>query len=341
MSAVRTPTRPRPTAARPILVAAALVALIGACGLARLMLGPRVFLLGDLWLVATGQATTFAAFSVLQDRLPALVAAALAGIGLSLAGALYQRLLGNPLASPDIIGIGYGASAATVIGMLVLGWSGLALAGAALLGAVMVAAAIMLLAASRAGGFGDRLVLAGIAIGAMLAGVVQFLVSRADVRVAQGALRWLSGDVTGVAWLDLAILAGGVGVLAVAAGLLSRPLAVLELGDDTARSLGVRAGAVRIAVIAVGAALTAVVVAFIGPLAFVALMAHPLARRLGGGRGGLALTALTGAALTVAADLASAHLFGLGSGVPAGLVTGALGAPFLLWQLARTREARA
>lgn len=174
--------------ARVGLVSAGLVLLLVLAAWARLSLGARIASPAQLLEVFSGGGRGALRFMVLQDRLPAVVAAVLAGAALALSGGLFQRLLRNPLASPDIIGVGYGASAATVIGMLVLGVSGWALTGLALVGALAVAAAILAMSLGK-GDMGARLVLSGLAIGAALAAVVNLLLTRTDVRSAADADR--------------------------------------------------------------------------------------------------------------------------------------------------------
>lgn len=324
-------------AGRVTLVCTALVVLLVVAAGTRLALGARIASPSDIFAVLTGGGRGALRFMILEDRLPAVVAAILAGAALALAGGLFQRLLRNPLASPDVIGVGFGASAASVFGMLVLGWGGWLLTGASLLGALLVSGAILLMSLGK-GDMGARLVLSGIAIGAALSAVVNLLLTRTDVRQAADALRWLTGSVTDVSWAQLAVLAPALVVLLVCAAWVARWLGLLELGDDAARALGLRVTGARSAIVGVGAALCAVAVAVVGPLAFVAFMSHPLATRLLGRRGNLAVTTLTGSTLVVVSDLVAAHLFGIGHGLPVGVVTGALGAVFLLFLLTRERS---
>jgi len=331
---VTTMTRVR-TRAGGVVLCLVLITLLAAS--TRLALGTRIAAPGDILAVLTGGGRGALRFMILQDRLPAVISSVLAGAALAVSGGLFQRLLRNPLASPDVIGVGYGASAATVFGMLSLGLSGWWLTGFALVGAIAVGAAILAMALGGRD-LGTRLILSGIAIGAALVAVVNLLLTRTDVRTAGDALHWLTGSVTDSSWPQLAALAGSLVVLLALTAWVAPGLALLELGDDTARSLGRRAGALRVGVVVLGAALTAVAVAVVGPLAFVSLMAHPLATRLLGGRGNLAVTALTGTTLVVVADLISAHLFGLSSGLPVGVLTGVIGAVFLLTLLSRERS---
>jgi iron complex transport system permease protein len=317
------------------------IAVFLAIGMVRMSLGTHPAAPSDVVDVLVGGGRPSLRFQILDDRLPSWAAAVLSGAGLAVSGGLFQRLLGNPLASPDIIGVGYGATAATVIGLLIFSLTGAALTVFALAGALLTVTIILGLSALAPGQtgvgkrLGDRMILAGIALGAMLLATVQYVLSRAQLRSAGEALHWLSGDVTNLSWTDLGGLAACLVFLFICVWVLHLRLGVMELGDDTAQALGVRPQLIRVSVVAIGAALTAVVVAVVGPLAFVALMSHPIALRVVGGRGNLVVTALVGATVVAASDLLAAHLFGLSAGVPAGVVSGAFGAPFLLWLLAK------
>jgi iron complex transport system permease protein len=126
-------------------------------------------------------------------------------------------------------------------------------------------------------------------------------------------------------------------VLLPAAIALQRSLRALELGDDTARALGSRTELSRAALLAVAVALVALAVSVAGPIVFVALVAGPIANRLlGPATGGIAAAALVGAAMLLSADLVAEHL--LPTPLPTGVVTGAVGAPYLLWLLATTNR---
>ncbi|TFD44762.1 iron ABC transporter permease [Cryobacterium frigoriphilum] len=277
-------------------------------------------------------------FIVLTLRLPRLTLAVLVGVAFALSGALFQTVLRNPLASPDIIGVTGGASAAAVFGMLVLGFGSLGTSLAAFAGALIVAAAIYLLA-WRGGVVGYRFVLIGVGVAFMVQGLLSYLLSRAELRNAQEALLWLVGSVSGARWDDIAVVALLLVVLLPVVALLSGRLRALQLGDETATSLGVNAERSRLAVLAVAVGLAAVATAAVGPLAFVAFVAAPIARRLVG-TGGLALipAALVGVLITIVADFAAQHLLPGDLQLPAGIITGAIGAPYLLWLLATSNK---
>ncbi|GAB7036787.1 MULTISPECIES: FecCD family ABC transporter permease [Catenuloplanes] len=287
-----------------------------------------------------GQGTRRDTFVIMDVRLPRVLVALLAGAAFGLSGALFQSLVHNPLASPDVIGVTMGASAAAVTCTVVLGVVGAAVSAGAFAGALATAALIYLLAWRR-GVSGYRLVLVGIGVGAVLSSIVSYLMSRADVTSAQQALVWLTGSLNARSYEHVWPLLTGVAVLLPAALLLARGLRVLGFGDETARGLGARVETLRLSILVTGVALAAFATAAAGPVPFVAFVAGPIARRLVGERT-LALipAALVGAVVMVASDLVAQRLLG-DRALPVGVVTGAVGAPFLLWQLASAnREGR-
>ena len=284
-----------------------------------------------------------ASFIVMEDKLPRAVVGGLTGAAFGLSGALFQTMLRNPLASPDVIGISYGASAAAVAAIVVFGASGAVVSGAALAGALGVAALIYAIsrrgalgaAAGRGDAAGNRLILAGVGIAAALQAVVSFLMTRADIRTAADALVWLNGSLNAASWERAGVLGLALLVLVPGVAVLALPLRILELGDDTAAGLGVSVGRTRLAVVVTAVGLAAVATAAAGPVAFVAFLAGPISRRVVN-KASLPAAALAGMLIVLAADFLAANLAPLvlsGTVLPVGVVTGALGAPFLLWLL--------
>lgn len=276
-------------------------------------------------------------FIVVDVRLPRVLLACLVGAALGLAGALFQALLGNPLASPDIVGITQGASVGAVGALLLIGLGTGGVMAAALVGAAVCAGAIYLLA-WRGGIGGERFVVIGVAVAFMAQAAIGYLLTRADVRNAQAAMGWLVGSVADATWPQIAAVAVVVGVLAPVALSLGGRLRALQLGDDAAQALGVAVQPTRAALVAAAVVLVAVAVSVAGPVAFVAFMSGPIARRLVGfGSPALPAAACVGAAFTVGADLVGRHLLPGDVQVPVGVITGAVGAPYLLWLLATGR----
>ncbi|MDR5701822.1 FecCD family ABC transporter permease [Agromyces aerolatus] len=276
-------------------------------------------------------------FVVLNLRLPRILAALLVGAAFALAGAVFQSTLRNPLASPDILGIAQGASLGAVWAILGLGVGGAAVAGLAFGGALFVAIVIWL-AAWRRGLHGIRFVLVGVGMSYVCGSTVAWLLARSDVRQAQTALHWTVGSVGDVRGSELAVLAAGVAVGLVAIAVVARILGPLALGDDHAAALGVRVHGGRALLLVLAVALVAIATSVAGPIAFVALIAPAVARRLvGGGGAALAASVGVGALLVLGADVIGQFALP-GFTAPVGIVTGVIGAPYLLWLLARTER---
>ena len=215
--------------------------------------------------------------------------------------------------------------------------------GAAFAGALGVATLIYAISRSgslgsggqRGDAAGSRLILAGVGIAAALHAVVSFLLTRTDIRTAADVLVWLNGSLNSANWDRAGVLGTALLVLVPAVVLLAGPLRILELGDDTAAGLGVRVGAARLAIVITAVGLAAAATAAAGPVAFVAFLAGPIARRFVR-KASLPASALTGVLIVLGADYVAANIAPLlldGTVLPVGVITGALGAPFLLWLL--------
>lgn len=273
------------------------------------------------------------AYFVTDVRLPRVVTAAIVGAALGVAGATFQTVTGNPLASPDVIGFTTGAATGALVQIIVLESDPVTIALGALLGGLGTAVLVWWL--TRATGLtGQRLVLVGIGVGAGLAALNTLLVARASLVAAQTAAQWLAGSLNAVLWPRTAVTAVAVTVLIVPLVVLARPLAMLALSEDVARGAGVEVQRVRTVVVLAAVGLVAVATAATGPIAFVALAAPQVARRLtGAATPGLASPALTGALLVLASDLVGQHLFSP-TQLAVGVVTGAVGGVYLVGLLA-------
>lgn len=301
-----------------------------------LMVGNTFYPLGDVVSVILGHDVKGASFTVGELRLPRATLAILAGICFGIAGVTFQLMLRNPLASPDIIGIDAGATAAAVTGIVVFSLAETAVSVLALAAALATAAAIFLLA-GRHTFANTRLILIGIGIAAMLDSVTAYVLSRAREWDIQQALQWLTGSLNGTSWSAVVPVALVAAVLVPIMVVLSRGLGVLRLGDDAAAGLGVRVRTTRLLLMFGAVALLAFATAACGPIAFVAFMSGPIAGRLvGQGASLMVPSALVGALLVLVADLVGQFAFD--SRYPVGVVTGVLGAPFLLYLLIRTQR---
>lgn len=283
-----------------------------------------------------GHGDTISDFVIGQLRGPRVFGAVLVGASLGVAGGIVQSVVRNPIASPDVIGITSGASASGLTAIVLFGASGGTLFSVVLVGAVVVSLVIAGLAWRR-GITGNRVVLVGIGVAAICLSITGWMLTSGSVQQAGTALLWLSGSLNAVDRNLVGVLAVAFVVLMAAALVQSPRLTVLTLGDDVASALGLRPNRAKVLLLLTAVCLTAAAVATAGPVSFVALMAAPIARRLvGGGRVALGPTAAVGAAVTLASDLVAQFAIP-GNALPVGVVTGVVGAPYLLWLLARGR----
>ncbi|UXN70299.1 iron ABC transporter permease [Devosia neptuniae] len=319
------------------LVTTILLALVAVLFALTLSLGQSFTPPSDVIRVLLGEQVGGASFTVGQLRLPRAVLAVLAGLSFGLGGVAFQIMLRNPLASPDIIGISSGASAAAVFAIVVLSLNGPMVSLFAVIAGLAIALLVYALA-FRKGAGGTRLILIGIGISAMLESMITYILSQAPDWNLQEAQRWLTGSLNG-AQLGQALPL--LAALIVFGGLLlsrTRELELLRLGDDTAAALGVRVGRTRVIVIIAAVGMIATATAITGPIAFVAFLSGPIAARIVGPRGSLLIpAALVGGMLVLAGDYAGQFL--LPTRYPVGVVTGALGAPYLIYLIVRANRA--
>lgn len=269
-------------------------------------------------------------------RLPRVLLAAAVGAMLGLAGTLLQTVLRNPLATPDVIGFGGGASAATALSIAVTGGLGLVLP-AAMAGALLSAGLILGLA-WRHGSRPLALILIGVTVNLMLVALTDVTLSLAPGLQAAEATRFLTGSLAAAHWEAARAALLALGVAGGVAALLAYGLDHMDMGDEMARAQGLRPSRLRLAATVVSALLTGLAVALTGPLPFVALLAGPMARALTRCSAALPLaSALTGACLVLAADLAARQGFA-GQSLPAGLYTALVGGPAMLALILAQKE---
>jgi len=332
---------PAPVPGRTAAVCTALVLATAALLVVAVGTGEYPIAPGDVLAALAGRGDAATAFVVETLRLPRALTALLVGAALGAAGAIFQSIARNPLGSPDVIGFTFGSSAAAVFVMSVIGGGTAAIAFGSMAGGVLTAAAVYGLA-FRHGVQGHRLVLVGIGVGAMMEALTSYLLTRAKIEEAQVAAVWLTGSLNGRGWEHVWPLAIAAAVLVPALAALQRPLTIVEMGDDTARALGVAVERARLGALVLAVLLCAVATASAGPVLFVALAAPQIGRRLTRATGPGALTAaLTGATLLLASDVAAQRLFPADP-LPVGVMTGAVGGLYLMWLLAtEARKGRA
>ena len=266
-------------------------------------------------------------------RMPRIIAALIAGIMLAVAGCIIQRLTGNPMASPEVLGISSGAAFGVVVMLFFVpgnafGW----LMPAGSLGAA-ITLLIILVAAGRGGFSPHRMLLAGMALSTAFTMLLMMLQASGDPRMAE-ILTWISGS-TYHATFEQVIRTGLMMVVLLAlVPLCRRWLTVLPLGGDTARSVGMALTTSRIGLLLLAAALTATATMTIGPLSFIGLMAPHIARMMGFRRTmpHIVMSALIGGLLLVFADWCGRMMM-FPYQVPAGLLSTFIGAPYFIYLL--------
>lgn len=270
----------------------------------------------------------FATTIVTGWRLPRVLVALVFGAALGVSGALFQSLTRNPLGSPDVIGFSTGSYTGVLVVTTLLGAGTVGVSAGALVAGLATALVVYLLA-YRDGVQGFRLIVVGIGVTGMLHGLNVWLLLRAQTEVAMAASIWGAGSIALTGWEQALPAFVVLAALTPLVAAVSGPLRQLELGDDAAGAHGLRVEAARLAVVVLGVALIATVTATAGPIAFVALSAPQIARRLAGSPGlPLGAAALTGAVLLLGADVVAQHV--LPTAVPVGVVTVVLGGVYLL-----------
>lgn len=301
------------------------------------LLGDSILLIGDVVNWLTGQAGPIVS-TVMDTRLPRVVAGLLAGAALALAGAIIQAVARNPLAEPGIIGVAGGAGVGAVVMITLVPMASFwALAGVAGLGAGLAAALVFLLAA-RGGFASERLVLIGVAVSAGAQSLIVVLITLTDPWNEVKALTWLAGSTYGRSFEHLVPMALALVVAVPLLYGMRHTMDLLSVDDHTPRVLGVHVPHARLILLAVAVVLTGAAVAGVGVIGFVGLVAPHAARALVGRRHARALpvAALLGATLVCLADALGRTVIAPAQ-LPAGLVTAIVGAPYFVWLLYRTR----
>lgn len=316
---------------RSIIVCVALALAVILLALAALATGSYQLGIRQVVSALSGGETGLVHEIVVNWRLPRVIATVVFGAAMGVSGAMFQSLTRNALASPDVIGFSAGSYTGALIVIILIDGSYQQLAGGALLGGIVTAMLVYVLAWRR-GVQGFRLIVVGIAVSAMLRSINTWMILKAKLEVAMSAASWDAGSLNGIGWNQVVIGSACIALLLALAGLLSRPMRQLELGDDAAASQGVRVAPVRLGLIMVGVALIATVTAASGPIAFIALAAPQIARRLARTAGiTLAPAALVGALLLGAADFIAQHI--APTPLPVGVVTVMIGGGYLGWLL--------
>lgn len=307
------------------------VVIIVVLGVLMMTLGNTNYSLKEVVQYLFSDETKGGAYTIKTLRLPKLIVGGFAGFAFGISGYTFQSLLRNPLASPDIIGVTAGSSAAAVFCILILGISGTA-ASVFAVAAGLVVTGLILLLSGKGKSFSSRMILIGIGFQAILNALISWMLLVGSEYDVATALRWLRGSLNSVQLSDVPVT---LVVTVIASGLLfvcNRYLRMMQLGDEYAKALGVPLTATRVCCMVCALILSAVATAATGPIASVAFLSGPIAQRvLRNSSGTMVLSGLVGTILVYASELVSKNVFT--TSYPVGVITGLLGAPYLLFLL--------
>lgn len=316
-----------------VLTTSILIAITIALCAAMLMLGNTIYPVKDVLSVLLGNEVKGATFAVGTIRLPRMLAGLLTGFAFGVGGYVFQTMLRNPLANPNVIGVTAGSSAAAVFCIIVLHASNTVVSIASVVGGLATTLCIYFLAKGASFSIG-RLILIGIGIQAMLNAFISYLMLIGKTHDLPTALRWLSGSLNGAKMETMYPLMIAVILFTPLLLIFSKRLEMLELGEEMSTSLGVDTNKTRLVLIICAVLLIALATAVTGPIAFVAFLAGPIAKRLVGSNFSALIPAgLIGVILVLAADLIGQFAFT--ARYPVGVVTGIIGAPYLIYLLIR------
>ncbi|MGD6941921.1 FecCD family ABC transporter permease [Cytobacillus gottheilii] len=308
-----------------------ILAIVLCC--AMLLLGNTIYPVNDVIRTLSGEQIKGVTFAVNTIRLPRMLAGLFAGFAFGIAGYIFQTMLRNPLANPNVIGITSGSSAAAVFCIVILHTSNTVVSIVSVIAALITVILIYLLSKGRTFSIG-RLILVGIGIQAMLDAFISYVLLKGDQQDIPAAIRWLSGSLNGSQMDELPPLVIAVLICTPIVLLLGKHLSILELGEQAATTLGVRTDLARILLIVSSVCMIALATATTGPIAFVSFLAGPIAKRIVGiGFSSIIPAGLVGANLVLAADLIGQFAFEVR--FPVGIITGILGAPYLIFLLIR------
>lgn len=319
---------------RPMVCICSLLILTAAMVLLALRFGSYPMTAKEIFFALSGQAEAIPAMIVQDHRLPRVLVALGAGACFGLAGVIFQTMLRNPLASPDVIGFNAGATCGALASIVITGSTSLVLP-AAIAGGLGAAALVLALSIDPSGVNRldpVRMVLIGVGVGLALGALGDLLLSWTDENTAADMAQWLTGSLQSRNWQDVQIVWFGLTMVLPALIWLGFALARMGLDDDQLIGLGLALSPLRLGLSILAIILAGLAISVAGPLPFVAFIAGPIARGLvGGGKPPIVTAGLVGALVTLLADCA-ARMIPLYE-LPTGVFTALFGAPVLLWLL--------
>ncbi|MFR3727294.1 FecCD family ABC transporter permease [Lacrimispora sp.] len=315
-----------------IVEAVLLVLAVILCGL-MMTVGNTFYSLKTVVQVLAGKDMEHGVFAILTLRLPRMMAGIITGFSFGLAGSVFQTMLRNPLANPNIIGITSASSAGAVFCIVILHAGGSVVFGGSILAAAVTAILIYFLSKLKKYSTG-RLILVGIGFQALMNSAVSYFLLIGNANDIAGAIRWMSGSLNGVQMPSVYLLLLVTVVCVPFILYYSKALKILELGEESAITMGVHTNQARGILLVASVILVAVATATTGPIAFVSFLSGPIAKRMTGyGNSSPVIAGGFGAVLVLAADMIGQQAFAIR--FPVGVITGLLGAPYLIYLLIR------
>ncbi len=311
-----------------IFVTLVLCVILLILSILHMTMGNTTYTLQDVIQILLSDRMTGAAYTIKKLRLPKLLVGIMAGASFGMAGHTFQTILRNPLASPDIIGITSGSSAAAVFCILILHVSGAFVSVVSIVVGLLVTVLILVLSNRN----DQRMILIGIGFQAILSALISWMLMVGSEYDVASALRWLRGSLNAVTLEDigplfLCFVLGTIGLI-----FLQRPLRMMQLGEEYAIGLGVKTSMERLGAFSLALLLTAGAASITGPIASIAFLSSPIASRLTSrNKSALITSALVGSILVLAGELIGQN--GFQTRFPVGVITGILGAPYLLFLL--------
>ena len=331
---------------RVTIVFAALAVLLVVLATLNLCIGSLNVPIPDLLAILGGQDTTSTNYQVIWSiRLPRLIAAALLGGALALAGFLLQTFFNNPIAGPFILGISSGAKLVVALMMIiVLGGSGVMTNAMMIISAFVgsLIAMVFVLLVSRRINSMSMLIVAGVMIGYICSAATDFLITFASDANIVNLKNWSLGSFSGINWGDIGIMTVVVVISSLAVFFLSKPISAFQLGEQYAKSMGVNIRVFRVALILLSSLLAATVTAFAGPISFVGIaVPHVIKRALGTSKPLVVIPGafFGGAIFCLFCDLIARSVFAP-TEVSISAVTAIFGAPIVISILLKREKAR-
>lgn len=295
-----------------------------------------VFVLGILVCILTFINLTVGENVFLMFRLPRTIAAIFSGIAFGVAGNIFQTLLKNPLASPDIIGVSSGSTAAAVYCILFLNMNRGVVSLVAVLAGILTSMVIYKVAYINTFS-ANRLILVGIGAQAIFTALISWMIMTASEYDVPTAMRWMNGNLNGIVMDSLPLLIGVVVISLIVIICLRHAMASLTLGDAYATILGVHVNLIRSLLIICAVVLIAFATAITGPISSIAFLSGPIAKRIcGHNQSNIISSGLVGAILVLGGDFVGQNL--LYTRFPVGVITGLLGGPYLIYVLIRQNK---